>query len=64
MVHQEWFADDTFHWRYEAWHDEEWIAPAKASLPIETKLIAACLGIGLLLVVVLAAVNHVYSVTQ
>jgi hypothetical protein len=36
-------------------------APVEPLLPIEKKLIAWSLGIGLTLLVVLAAINHVYS---
>jgi hypothetical protein len=36
-------------------------AAVEPLLPIEKKLIAWSLGIGLLLLIVLAAVNHVYS---
>jgi hypothetical protein len=41
--------------------DELHSAPIEPLLPIEKKLIAWSLGIGLTLLVVLAAINHVYS---
>ena len=36
-------------------------APVEPLLPIEKKLISFSLGIGLVLLIVLAIVNHVYS---
>jgi hypothetical protein len=41
--------------------DEYRTVPVEPFLPIEKKLIAWSLGIGLVLLIVLAAVNHVYS---
>ena len=43
--------------------DELRKAPVEPLLPIEKKLIAWSLSLGLALLVVLAAINHVYSVT-
>ena len=40
---------------------DELKAPVEPLLPIEKKLIAWSLGVGLVLLIVLAALNHVYS---
>jgi hypothetical protein len=43
------------------YRDELRTATAEPLLPIEKKLIAWSLGVGLVLLIVLAALNHVYS---
>jgi hypothetical protein len=41
---------------------DEWqTVPVESFLPIEKKIVAWSLGLGLVLLIVLAAINHVYS---
>jgi hypothetical protein len=74
MVHQDWFADEIIlqlksetvmanPYTQSDLREELRTATAEPLLPIEKKLIAWSLSLGLALLVVLAAINHVYSVT-
>ena len=74
MIHQDWFADEiiqqlkgetvtTRPYAQPDLREEFRTATAEPLLPIEKKLIAWSLSLGLALLVVLAAINHVYSVT-
>ena len=73
MIH-DWFADEIIlelkretlmsnRYSQSDLREELRTATAEPLLPIEKKLIAWSLGLGLALLVVLAAINHVYSVT-
>jgi hypothetical protein len=44
-------------------HQELRTTPAEPLLPVEKRLIAWSLGIGLVLLVVLAVINHLFPVT-
>ena len=72
MIHQDWFCGELiFEHRKEIvmsnpsiepdLRDELRNAPAEPLLPIEKKLVAWSIGIGLVLLIVLAALNHVYA---
>ena|SRR5271156_5330333 len=74
MIHQDWFADEIIlrpksetvmanPYSRSDLREELRTAAAEPLLPIEKKLIAWSLGLGLALLVVLAAINHVYTVT-
>jgi hypothetical protein len=74
MIHQDWFADEIIlqlksetvmsnPYSQSDLREELRTATAEPLLPIEKKLIAWSLSLGLALLVVLAAINHVYSVT-
>lgn len=73
VIHQDWFADEiiqqlkgetvtTRPYAQPDLREEFRTATAEPLLPIEKKLIALSLSLGLALLVVLAAINHVYSV--
>jgi hypothetical protein len=72
MIHQDWFFDEFIlelkretamsnPYTQSDYRDELRTATAEPLLPIEKKLIAWSLGVGLVLLIVLAALNHVYS---
>ena len=72
MIHQDWFFDEFIlelkretamsnPYTQSDYRDELRAATAEPLLPIEKKLIAWSLGVGLVLLIVLAALNHVYS---
>jgi hypothetical protein len=72
MIHQDWFFDEFIlelkretamsnPYTQSDYRDELRTATTEPLLPIEKKLIAWSLGVGLVLLIVLAALNHVYS---